>query len=270
MDHYQTLGVSKTATPDEIKKAYRKLASQHHPDKGGDTAMFQKLEEAYRTLSDPEKRQQYDNPNPFGRSPGGFGGFDPGMFAGDHDPRDIFSQIFGQRAGNPFTQRNNRQVFRTQFSVTLEDAYTGSSQILKLQTPTGQKVINIDVPKGLQEQSQVRYDTVIDNATLIVEFRIIPHLKFERRGNDLYANQKISVLDLITGTTFNFTTISGKEFEVTVPPKTQPYMQLKITGQGMPIQGSPQCGDQILLLKPYIPDTIDDEITQCILRSKTK
>lgn len=268
MDYYATLGIVKTATPDEIKKAYRKLASQHHPDKGGDTAMFQKVEEAYRTLSDPEKRQQYDNPSPFGQHPGGF---DPSMFTGDYDPRDIFSHLFGQRASNPFAnQRNNRQLFRTTVAVTLEDAYTGSNQILKIQTPTGQKVINIEVPKGLHEQSQVKYDNVIDNGTLLVEFRILPNLRFERRNHDLYCNQKISVLDLIAGTTINFTTISGKEFEVRVPPKTQPYMQLKITGQGMPLQGTSQYGDQILLLKPYIPDIIDDEITQSILRSKSK
>lgn len=271
MDYYATLGVAKTATPEEIKKAYRKLASQHHPDKGGDTAMFQKIEEAYRTLGDSEKRQQYDNPSPFGHHSGGFGGFDPGMFSGDHDPRDIFSHIFGQRSGNSFAnQRNNRQLFRTTVSVTLEDAYTGSNQILKIQTPTGQKVINIEVPKGLHEQAQVKYDNVIDNGTLLVEFRILPNLRFERRNHDLYCNQKISVLDLIAGTTLNFTTISGKEFEVRVPPKTQPYMQLKISGQGMPVQGTSQYGDQILLLKPYIPDIIDDEITQSILRSKSK
>lgn len=278
MDYYATLGLAKTSTPDEIKKAYRKLASQHHPDKGGDTAMFQKIEEAYRILSDPQKRQQYDNPSPFGQHPngdwqqtGGFGNFDPSMFSGDYDPRDIFSQIFGQRAGNPFAnQRNNRQLFRTTVSVTLEDAYTGSNQILKIQTPTGQKVINIEVPKGLHEQAQVKYDNIIDNGTLLVEFKILPNLRFERRNHDLYCNQKISVLDLIAGTTINFTTISGKEFEVRVPPKTQPYMQLKIAGQGMPIQGTGQYGDQILLLKPYIPDTIDDEITQSILRSKSK
>ena len=75
-DHYQILGIAKNATPDEIKKAYRRLASIHHPDKGGDTAEFQKIQVAYDILSDPQKRQQYDNPmpqgNPFGSHPGGF------------------------------------------------------------------------------------------------------------------------------------------------------------------------------------------------------
>lgn len=270
MDHYSTLGVAKNATPDEIKKAYRKLASQHHPDKGGDTAMFQKIEEAYRILSDPEQKAEYDNPTTNtrwagGGNPGGFG-FAPGA-----DMASVFEHIFGQHSGNPFhNQRPNKQLFRTQVTITLESIYNGASQILKIQTPTGQKALNIDIPKGLKENSQLRYDDIIDNATLMVEFRVVPHLRFDRRGNDLYCNHAISVLDLVAGNKFNFITISGKEFEVSVPPKTQPYMQLKIAGQGMPIQGTNQYGDQILLLKPYIPDIIDEEITQSILRSRTK
>lgn len=269
MDHYQTLGVAKTATPDEIKKAYRKLASKHHPDKGGDTSMFQKIEEAYRILSDPQKKQEYDNPNIFNGQNGFTDGFGD-MFTNAMDPRDIFSHIFGQHAG-PFGQRSQgQQIFRTQVSVTLEDAYHGKNQVLKLQTSKGPNIINIDIPKGVKENSQLKYDNVIEGAMLLVEFRISPNLKFERRNNDLYCNQPISVLDLIVGTKINFTTISGKTFEVTVPPKTQPYMQLKIAGQGMPILGSNLYGDQILLLKPFIPDNIDDEITQSILRSKSK
>ena len=70
-DHYQTLGVSKTANQDEIKRAYRSLASKHHPDKGGDTAKFQEIQTAYATLSDLEKKEQYDNPNPFSTSSDG-------------------------------------------------------------------------------------------------------------------------------------------------------------------------------------------------------
>ena len=66
MDYYETLGVNHTTQPDEIKKAYRKLASQHHPDKGGDTKKFQDIQKAYEVLSDPQKKHEYDNPNPFG------------------------------------------------------------------------------------------------------------------------------------------------------------------------------------------------------------
>jgi curved DNA-binding protein len=263
MDHYQTLGVAKNATPDEIKKAYRKLASQHHPDKGGDTAMFQKVEEAYRILSDPQKRQEYDNPRP---QFNGFSG-EPGFSFNGFNLDELFGHAFRQQSQN-FGQRN--QVFRTQIIISLEDAYRGTEQILKIQTPTGPKVINIDIPKGIIDGSSMRYDNVLDNATLLVEFRVRPHLKYERRGNDLYCNQSISVLDLIVGSSFEFETISGKVLEVGVTPKTQPYMQLKISGQGMPISGTSRYGDQIILIKPFIPDNIDDEITQSILRSKKK
>jgi curved DNA-binding protein len=266
MDHYSTLGVSKTATPDEIKKAYRKQASQHHPDKGGDTAKFQTIEEAYRVLSDAEKRQQYDNPMPQGFHTQG--GMPPGF-------ENIFSQMFG--GGNPFDPFNQRrqqpqqQVFRTSINITLEQAYTGSSQTLRLQTPTGINHVNIEIPKGIKNSDQVRYDNVLDTGTLMVEFRLLPNLKFDRRINDLYCNHTVSVLDLIVGTDFEFTTLSGKTLLVTIRPKTQPHMQLKIVGEGMPVYGAPNTyGDQIILLNPIIPDTIDEEITQSILRSKTK
>ena len=90
MDHYQTLGVAKNATPDEIKKAYRKLASQHHPDRGGDTARFQTIQAAYDTLSDPQKRAQYDNPPPQ------FNGFNPQQNGFDFHFGSGFPDIFGQ------------------------------------------------------------------------------------------------------------------------------------------------------------------------------
>ena len=266
MDHYNTLGVDRNATPDEIKKAYRKLASQHHPDKGGDTAMFQKVEEAYRILSDPEKKQQYDNPMP----PGMQGGF-PGGFSfnvNGMDFGDIFGQMFGQQMHRSAHSRT--PVFRTQVNVSLLEAYKGSTQQLKLQTQMGMKFVNIDIPKGIKTGDQVRYDNVIENATLVVEFRVLQDLKFDRKGNDLYCNHNISVLDLIVGTSFQFTTIANKILEVTIRPKTQPSTQLKLPGQGMPIHGTNLYGDQIILLNPYIPDIIDESITQSILQSKQK
>lgn len=273
MDYYKTLGVAKNATPDEIKKAYRKLASQHHPDKGGDTATFQKIEEAYRVLSDPQKRQQHDNPF-FGQNQDGSfrqagQGF-PGGFQFNFngvDLNDLFSQMFNQHQQK---HPNTPHVYRTSVAITLEQSHSGGSLPLKLQTNTQVYAVNIDIPKGVVDGGQVRYDKLIPNAGLIVEFRVQPHLKFQRKGVDLFCNHPISILDLIVGTSFEFTTISGKTLEVKVPPKTQPHMQLKIAGEGMPIHGSTLFGDQIILLKPFVPDTIDDEITQSILRSKSK
>jgi DnaJ-class molecular chaperone len=264
MDHYQTLGVAKNATPDEIKKSYRKLASKHHPDKGGDTATFQKIEEAYRILSDPQQRQQYDNPMPQGNPFGGGFNFNggPDIF------QDFMSQMFRQHQHH--NQQRQKPTFRTSVTVTLEQVYNGENHVIRLQTPTNTHAATIQIQKGIHSGDQVKFDNIIQDANLIVEFRVSPHLKYDRNGNDLLSNHPISVLDLITGTSFEFTTISGKTFEVTVKPKTQPFMQLKITGQGMPIQGTNRYGDQIILLKPYIPDIIDESIIDSILQSKNK
>jgi curved DNA-binding protein len=267
MDHYQILGVSKDASPDEIKKSYRKLASVNHPDKGGDTATFQRIQAAYDVLSDPQQRQQYDMPPeaqgfPGFNGPGGFNFNVNGM-----DMGDIFNQMFG--GNNQNRQRPQKPVFRTVVSISLKQAYAGEQHPLTLHTQQGPVQVIINVPKGVDNGNQVRYDNLISDASLIVEFRVHPDLKFERRGQDLYSPFTISVLDLIVGTQVRFVTLSGKEFEVNIPANTQPFMQLKITGQGMPIPNTTQYGDQILLLKAIIPDKIDSRIVESILQYKT-
>lgn len=260
MDYYAILGVTKNSSPEEIKKAYRKLASQHHPDKGGDKVMFQKVQEAYSTLSDPEKKQQYDNParqNPFG-------GFNVHVNQNPMDLNDLFNQMFNQA----HTHRPSRQYFRTTVSLSLREAYEGGSKVLELNTQTGKKVIQVNVPKGVNTGDQIRYDQMIDQASLIIEFQVMPDLRFERRNQDLYCNQSISVLDLIVGTQIEFTAISGKKLQVQIKPKTQPFMSVKIAGHGMPVPNTDKFGDQYLLLKPFIPDNIDDEIIDTILRKR--
>ena len=135
MDHYQTLGVSRDADSSEIKKAYRKLASKHHPDKGGDEQKFKQLQEAYETLSDPEKRANYDNPNPFR-------GFDGDPFAGRGNPfADIFGDMFGQR------QRKQNFNAETSLQITLEDVYHGATR----RVDVGTGPIDIEIPRGIKD-----------------------------------------------------------------------------------------------------------------------
>lgn len=267
MDHYSTLGVSRDASQDEIKKAYRKLAMTHHPDKGGDPAEFQKLNDAYEVLSNPDKKLQYDNPSVRSNNP--FGGdfqFDQNHF----DLSNIFNHIFGGGRG-PAGGINQKQIFRTQVSISLLDAYVGKEHTFQLSTPTGVKVINVKVPLGINNGDQVRYENVIDNGTLIIGFHILPDLRFDRNGDNLYCNLPISVLDLIIGTKVKFNTISGKTIEVTIPPNTQPSDQIRIPGNGMPIKNAPNMyGDQLLLLKPFVPANISQDIIDAIVRNQCK
>jgi curved DNA-binding protein len=248
MDYYAILGVSKTASQEEIKKAYKKLAMQHHPDRGGDNQKFQEINTAYSVLSDPEQRAQYDNPSPKFN----FGGF-------NFD--DLFSQTFRSHQRGPSAQQD--PIYRTRVGISLADAYHCVDRVLQLQTQTGTKVITIKVPRGVQNGDKIRYDNILDKGILVVEFVVMPDLRFERRGYDLYSNIAVSVLDLIIGTKVKFVTISEKTLEVNVKPNTQPYMQLKISNQGMP-RPDGTFGDQILLIKPFVPDNINNEVIEIL------
>jgi len=280
MDYYTTLGVNRNASPDDIKKAYRKMAAQHHPDKGGDTATFQKIQEAYDTLSDPQKKQQHDNPNPFGGMNGGnpFGG--PGgmhfgfpgvgfqFHTGGHPGGgfdDIFSQMFGRQHHQP-------QSYRTTIWVTLEQVYNGGEQTLQFQTPQGgMQNVKIQIPKGIIDGGTLRYDNLIKDGVLLIEFRVHPHKKFERHNNNLHSTHEVNIFDLVVGSTFKFTTISGKTVDVTVKPNTQPETMLKLDKQGLPVHNrAHELGDQLILLKAFIPDKIDSRIIDAINQSKNR
>ena len=267
MDYYKTLGVNRNASPDEIKKAYRKLAGQHHPDKGGDTATFQKIQEAYETLSDPQKKQQFDNPNPFGGMHGGnpFGGnpFGFQFHQQSFDINDVFGQMFG---GGPFGNRQpQKPQYRTTIATTLEQAYNGDEQTLQFNDQGNNSTVKIQIPRGVADGATLKYDNLLKDAILFVDFRVLPHQKFQRNGQDLISEHNVSVLDLIVGTTFKFTTISGKPLDVTVKPQTSPNSTLRISGEGMPKQQG--YGDQMIVLKPVMPDIIDKAIIDAIKAS---
>jgi len=260
-DHYSTLGVTKQATPDEIKKAYRKLASKNHPDKGGDTAAFQKIEEAYRVLSDPQQRQQYDNPQPQFQG----GGF-PGGFSFNFGGGNPFDDIFGQFQRQQ--QRPQQRVYTAQLQVTLEQVARSQTQTVTFNTQQGIKPYQITMPAAIEDGQQVRYDNLLPDGALIITFRVLRDPIFERNGLDLRTTFEISIWDLILGTTITLKDIKGNELQVNVNPRTKPGTVLRLGGRGLEIPG--RKGDQYVLLSPTIPDTISPELIEAIKQEISK
>lgn len=240
MTHYETLGVSKTATPDEIKRAYRKLASQHHPDKGGDTAKFQQVEEAYRILSDPQQRQQYDNPSPFGNH--NANGFDFNF--NGHDLNDIFRQ-FGFGPNNPFMhraqhQRRNKDI-RAHIDVTLPETLQDVQKTLSVVTGNNQRqTIDITIPRGVTSGTTMKYPGLGDNmfenlprGDFYLNINVLPDPNFQVHGLDLITRLTIDCFQAIIGSEQTVPGIDGKQFVIQTPVGCQQGTKLKITGEGL-------------------------------------
>jgi len=260
MDHYQTLGVSRDADASAIKKAYRKLASKHHPDKGGNPEEFKRVQEAYDTLSDPQKRSQYDNPNPFE----GFGGGDP--FGGGNPFGDIFRDIFGQRG-----QRHREQNFdaQTDILLSLEDVFFGVTK--RIDVGTG--VLDLNIPKGTEEGTRFtlhgkgpQQDPNLPPGNLFVRVRYQPHREFAKNGNDLIGIVEIDYLEAIVGTTVEVRHVSGKMLSVNIPPLTQPNSRLKLRGEGFTNPRSSIVGDFLLQVSVTAPESINHDHINLIRR----
>ncbi len=259
-DHYSTLGVARTATPDEIKKAYRKLASQHHPDKGGDTAKFQEIEEAYRVLSDPAQRQQYDNPRP---DLGGFGFRQQGGNPFDFD--NIFNMF-----GAQFNQSQPRQRAQARMSlwIQLSDVASGGKKTVSVGSHSGSQIVEIEIPLGVEDGASVMYPGLAPGGVdLVVTFRIHPNPKWQRDGFNLYTDQKVSVWTLITGGEIEVRDILNRELTVAIPPMTQPGQILRCRGRGLPDR-SRNPGDMMIRLQAEIPRNIPEDLL-ALIRQQT-
>jgi curved DNA-binding protein len=236
-DHYSTLGVNKSASSEEIKRAYRKLAAQHHPDRGGDTKKFQEIQAAYDILGDPEKKSAYDNPAPqMNGFPGGFqssSGFPPGF-------EEIFGEAFGNMFGRRQQPRNRTLNIRT--NITLEDAYYGKDVIANLNLPSGKnQTIEIKIPAGIQDGMTLRLSGVGDDTysnlpkgDIHLTVHIQEHNTFRRQGDDLVYNYNLNCLDAIVGKNIQINTLDNKFLEVTINPGIQHGQILALQGYGMP------------------------------------
>jgi DnaJ-class molecular chaperone len=251
-DHYATLGVARTATQDEIKRAFRRLASQHHPDKGGDTAKFQEIQAAYDTLGDEAKRAEYNNPRPQ------FSGFPNGA---NFNMNDIFSSMFGQ---NFAQQQARRGHVRMSLWISLADVALGGRRTVTIGTQQGAQGVEIEIPRGINDGDNVQYQGLgPGGADLVVQYRVQPDPNWERQGLNLITNRKINVFDLILGADIRVRDLLGNELSMTVPSGTQPGIMLRLKGRGLPDRQGQQ-GDAFVRISTELPVNIAPEIREAI------
>jgi DnaJ-class molecular chaperone len=266
MDYYSTLGINRNASQEEIKKAYKKQSMAHHPDRtGGDDSKFKEINEAYQTLNDPQKKQMYDQ----------FGTADPRQQqyrSGDFEFNfhgspfggmdDIFSQFFGSRQ-----QRGNRPI-NVAVDITLEDVLTGKSFGMEIQLPTGRtKVVNIDIPKGIEHGQTVRFARMGEQnnpnmppGDLHVQVRVLKHHKFNRFGDNIICEKDINVLDLMLGTKATIETLDGKSLEINIPAGTKPDTILGCRGEGLPNVRSKIRGNLQIKIKAEMPNLSSEQL----------
>jgi curved DNA-binding protein len=289
-DYYQILGVPRTATQDDIKKAYRKLARQYHPDNNpGDKqaeAKFKEANEANEVLSDPQKRQKYDalgsQWQQYQRTGGRPGGFDWNQWTtqtqsydasdlndlfGDGGFSDFFMRIFsgmgsGQPGGGvrrgPLRGRDYEQAIE----IPLRDAFTGTALILQ---KDGQK-LEVKVPSGVKTGSKIRVSGQGEAGRqgggagdLYLVVTVQPDPQFERDGDDLKTEAPVDLYALILGGEAMVKTLNGM-VSMKVPPETQPGRIIRLRGQGMPHLHDPQQrGDLYVKVQARLPQHLSIE-----------
>lgn len=269
-DPYDVLGVSKSATAEEIQKAYRKLSKKHHPDrnpgdKQADTA-YKEVQEAYSVLSDPTKKANYDQFGFAGPPQGGFpGGFQGG---GNIDPEmaeELFKHftgggvggagfdlgdLFGGGRRRTRTRPRRGAPVEAEVSVPFDVAANGGSVAIDV----GGRHIDVRVPAGIDDGKKLRVPAeATGSSDVILTVRVAPHPYFRREGNDVYLDVPISLAEAVLGGKVEVPTVGGERLEVKVRPGTSGASRLRLRGKGL---GG---GDQYLVFKVVVPPGEPDE-----------
>lgn len=301
-DYYKILGVDKLATKEEIKKAYRKLAKEYHPDKTkGDKALeekFKAVSEAYQVLSNDENRKKYDdlgaNWKQAQQQPGGDAGFDYSQFygqaggqRGQHqsyqgDPEafsDFFNNIFGGGAGGFSSQSrgSNRKMkgqdFTADMEITMEEAYHGCSRILQLDN----QKLRISTKPGTRDQQKIKLKGKGSpgrnggpNGDLYITIHVQRNPNFKRKENDLYSKLTLDLYTAVLGGSFQVPTLNGN-VTMKIPKGTQGGKKLRLKGKGMPVYGtSNQFGDLYVTTQIQIPTDLSPEEEKLFVELKEK
>ena len=272
-DYYKTLGVEKTASKDEIKKAFRKLAHEYHPDKNnGDDTKFKEINEAYSTLADDQKRQQYDTfgsagPSGFnpGQGQGGFNGFNGGQgfggfdFSGfqqqgqngqsfEFDLGDIFGEFFG---GGRRPRRGSNITVDVQLSF--KDSIFGMGKELNI----NKEKIVITIPPGIENGQGLRVpgkgeDGPGGRGDLIVRIWVEDHPVFRKEGQNLVMELKLKLSTALLGATVEIETLDGK-IELKIPAGTTHNEILRVRNKGVPSERGHNRGDLLIVTKVEMP-----------------
>jgi DnaJ-class molecular chaperone len=264
-DFYEVLGVAKTASAAELKKAYRQLALKYHPDrnKSADaTEKFKEISEAYEVLSNPQKKQTYDQYGHAAFDPSqGFGGFGSAHrqgpftytyttggdqsggfdFGGFSDPFEIFESFFG--GGSAFRQQ--QRIPRYGITIDFMEAAKGTTRTLVHQG----KEYTIKIPAGADDGTRIRFDK------FYISVEVKPDKRFKRDGNDIFIDEVISFPQAALGAVVAVPTIGG-DLKLKVQAGTQSGTLIRLRGQGMPSLHGRGRGDQYVRLLVKIPDRL--------------
>jgi curved DNA-binding protein len=258
MDYYSILGVPRTASQDEIKRAYRKLAMQHHPDKGGNEEKFKQINEAHDTLSDLNKRAQYDRPQSQNAN----------WNAGFADFNDIFSSQFGFNPfGGPRSRTPRNRDITLQARIDLSDVLGGKIMVMQYQLSSGRiETVTVDIPPGARHGDTIQYESLGDEGNnnyprgnLMVRIFINKQKNWERDQDNLITKHVINVFDFLTGCVIIIHALDGKQLELKIPKGTKIGTTFSIPGYGVPNLRSGQRGKLFVTVEAFVP-VIDDEI----------
>lgn len=304
MDYYKTLGVDKSSTSAEIKKAYRKLALKFHPDKNkGDSeaeAKFKTISEAYAVLSDSEKKQQYDR---FGStdfrqrysqedifrgfdlndilSQFGMGGRQAASGFGSNGGGSPFGSFFNQAQGGGcggggcHTSPEKGQDMTYQITVTLLEVLEGAERTISLRKNGSQQNVSVKIPKGIEEGKKLRLQgrggasrNGGPPGDLYLKVEIASNDQFSRKGDDLVLQKMITYSEACLGTKIEVASLEHKKFMVTVAPGTMHDSKLRIRGYGLPIGPLGERGDLYVRVGVEVPKELTKEQVELVTQMK--
>ena len=274
MDYYNTLGLQRNASDAEIKKAYRSMAMKYHPDRGGDEKKFKEISQAYEFLSDPQKKQIIDLGGDPNAQPGMGRGQNPFEFHFDTgNMNDIFGNFgFGGFGRQP--QRRNRSL-NINVEITLEDVLNGKDFTAEVSIPGKNKMINIQIPPGIEHGQQIRYEGMGDDSIpslksgdLLVNVIVREHARYKREGTSLIVEQEVSVWDALLGASIEIQTLDRKTLSMNLPPGTQPDTVMSCKGEGLPNMRTRQRGNLLIKIKVSIPKILQPEQINLIQQIK--